>query len=241
MARDRCRGIGRLSFLIPGLGFTPSIHRYPRSGKAIVRQDSVDDLPSLDDVDPVVPGVHALVVGVGHDAHAQRASEEVADDLAEPRPSVAVAARRAVAFELAVFQQRFDGVPAAVPVQVDSDLPVGSGDDGSVSHDSPFRLAARPFGWPRGPGDGPVPRGVSGEERKPFRAHELSRGLLTNLTRGRFFAPLTRMGFGSTLGARGQRRAGLADEGPMDATACQFPDRMICGNADTAFEDKLAT
>ena len=105
-----------------------------------VRQDSVDDLPSIDDVDPVVPRVHAPVVGIGHDAHAQRAPEEVADDLAEPRPSVVVRARRAVALELAVPKQRLDGVAPSVPVQVQADLPLGGGDDSSVSHDSPFRF-----------------------------------------------------------------------------------------------------
>ncbi len=141
----------------------------------VVRRDAINDLPAFDDVDAVVAGIHAIVVRVAADSDAQGAAEEVADDLAEPRPSVGVGARRAVALELAVFQQRFDGVPATIPMQVDSDLPIGSGDDGSVSHDSPFRLAARPFGWPRGLVGGQVPGGVSGDERKPFRTHELSR------------------------------------------------------------------
>lgn len=138
--------------------------------ESFVREDPVGDPPPFDDVDPVVPGIHTPVVRVGHDAHAQRASEEVADDLAEPRPSVVVVARRAVALELAVPKQRLDGVAPSVPVQVQPDLPLGGGDDGSVSHDGPFRLSARPFGWPRGLGGAPVPGGVSGGKRKPARA-----------------------------------------------------------------------
>ena len=138
--------------------------------ESFVREDSVGDPPPFDDVDPVVPGIHAPVVGVGHDAHAQRASEEGADDLAEPRPPVVVVARRAVALELAVPKQRLNGVAPSVPVQVQPDLPLGGGDDGSVSHDDPFRLSARPFGWPRGLGRAPVPGGVSGGKRKPARA-----------------------------------------------------------------------
>ena len=138
--------------------------------ESFVREDPVGDPPPFDDVDPIVPGIHTPVVRVGHDAHAQRASEEVADDLAEPRPSVVVVARRAVALELAVPKQRLDGVAPSVPVQVQPDLPLGGGDDGSVSHDGPFRLSARPFGWPRGLGGAPVPGGVSGGKRKPARA-----------------------------------------------------------------------
>ena len=100
----------------------------------VLRREALDDSPALDDVDAVVPGIHARVVGVGADADRQRAAEEVADDLADAGPPVAVGAGRAVALELAVPKQRLDGVAAAVPVQVEPDLPLARCDDCPVSH-----------------------------------------------------------------------------------------------------------
>ena len=66
-----------------------------------------------------------------------------------------------VALELAVPKQRFDGIASSVPVQEQSDFLLGSGDDGSVSHDGPFWFRPAPLvglaAW-----GAPVPEGVSG-------------------------------------------------------------------------------
>ena len=128
----------------------------------VLRREALDDSPALDDVDAVVPGVHARVVGVGADADRQRAAEEVADDLADAGPPVVVGAGRAVALELAVPKQRFDGVAAAVPVQVEPDLPFARCDDRPVSHLGPPSLSwLRPVPSPVG---GHSPQGASGRK-----------------------------------------------------------------------------
>ena len=126
----------------------------------VFRRESLGDAPAVDDVDAVVPGVHARVFGVGADADRQRAAEEVADDLADAGPPVAVRAGRAVALELAVPKQRLDGVAAAVPMQIESDLPFLRGDDRPVSHPGPPSLPwLRPVLSPVG---GLSPQGASG-------------------------------------------------------------------------------
>ena len=128
----------------------------------VLRREAFGDPPAFDDVDAVVPGVHARVVGVGADADRQRAAEEVADDLADAGPPVVVGAERAVALELAVPKQRLDGVAAAVPVQVEPDLPLARGDDRPVSHPGPPSLSwLRPVPSPVG---GLSPQGASGRK-----------------------------------------------------------------------------
>ena len=92
-------------------------------------------MPALDDVDAVVAGIHLPVGGVGSDAEREGASEEVAHHLADAGEAVLVRARRPVALQLAVLEQRLYGVAAAVPVQVDADLALRRGDDRSISHD----------------------------------------------------------------------------------------------------------
>ena len=128
----------------------------------VFRREALGDAPAVDDVDAVVPGIHARVVGVGADADRQRAAEEVADDLADACPPVAVGAGRAVALELAVPKQRLDGVAAAVPMQVEPDLPLARGDDRPVSHPGPPSLSwLRPVPSPVG---GLSPQGASGRK-----------------------------------------------------------------------------
>lgn len=128
----------------------------------VFRREALGDAPAVDDVDAVVPGIHARVVGVEADADRQRAAEEVTDDLADAGPPVAVGAGQAVAFELAVPKQRFDGVAAAVPVQVEPDLPFARCDDRPVSHPGPPSLPwLRPVPSPVG---GLSPQGASGRK-----------------------------------------------------------------------------
>ena len=103
--------------------------------EALVGQDALDDAPAVDDVDAVVAGVHLRVGGVCVDDYRARASEEVADDLGQARPSVAAGVRRTVALELAVLQKRIGSVASAAPMQVKTDLSLGYGDDCSVFHD----------------------------------------------------------------------------------------------------------
>ena len=193
----------------------------------VLRREALDDSPALDDVDAVVPGVHARVVGVGADADRQRAAEEVADDLADAGPPVVVGAGRAVALELAVPKQRLDGVAAAVPVQVEPDLPLARGDDRPVSHPGPPSLSwLRPVLSPVG---GRSPRGASG--RKGGRGN---RRLELPTQEEGFPRPLRQRGALRSHGARrgcagrGRRRGSVAkarcpDERRGSASAVLLP------------------
>lgn len=103
--------------------------------RVVLRSQVVGDTPALDYVDAVVSGIHLPVRGVVTDAEGQGAAEEVPHHLAHARPAVAVLARGTVALKLAVLEKRFDGIPTAVPVQVQPDLSLLRGDDCPISHD----------------------------------------------------------------------------------------------------------
>lgn len=60
--------------------------------------------------------------------------EEVAHHLGHPRPSVAIARWRAIPLKLAVLEERFYRVTAAVPVEIERQILVRSGDDCPISH-----------------------------------------------------------------------------------------------------------
>lgn len=110
--------------------------------RIVLRPQVLCDAPPLDDVDTVVAGVHLPISGVGADTEREGASEEVAHHLADAGEAVLVRARRPIALQFAVLEQRLDGVAPSVPVQVDADLALGRGDDGSISHDDLLMFAA---------------------------------------------------------------------------------------------------
>ena len=169
---------------------------------------AVDDPPSLDDVDTVVAGVHAGVGGVGADPDRGAPAEEVADDLAEPCPPVVVFARRVVSMQLAVPKQRLDGVAPSVPVQVEPDLPLASGDDRPVSHDETF-FSARPppLGGPCAACRGRGPRGGAGgsETRRARASARLGRVASARKVFAALARPAAPPGHGATKAARGGR------------------------------------
>ena len=98
----------------------------------VVGLDTVDDLPTVDDVYAVVALVAESVEPVY--AEAQGAPEEVAHHLGHPRPSVAIARWRAIPLKLAVLEERLYRVTAAVPVEIERQILVRSGDDCPISH-----------------------------------------------------------------------------------------------------------